>query len=117
MLSALSAEGVEFLLVGAQALAVHGHVRATGDMDLWVRPTPAECSRRCVASAHRVDVLTSIDGLSFDQAWAGRVGKDVMGTRVSAIGRADLIRNKRATGRSQDLADAEALERGTEPSG
>ena len=138
MLLALSAEGAEFLLVGAQALAVHGHPRATGDLDLWIRPTPANARRVLAAlrrfgapleqlgaddlttpdvvfqigvQPQRVDLLTSIDGVSFEEAWAGSIRAQVLGATVPVIGRAELIRNKRATGRAQDLADAEALER------
>ena len=139
MLSALCAEHAEFLLVGAFALAVHGEPRATGDMDLWVRPTP-ENAQRVVAALrrfgapmeriaatdleqpdivlqlgvrpNRIDFLTGVDGVSFDEAWAGKLESEVEGLRIPVIGRAELIRNKRATGRTRDLADAEALERG-----
>ena len=97
MLSALSAEGAEFLVVGAYAMAVHGVPRATGDIDLWVRPTPANAAivMRAIqrfgapldlvqpgglatpglalqigVPPRRIDVLTTIDGVSFDDAWA-----------------------------------------------
>ena len=72
MLSALSAEGVEFLLVGAYAMAVYG--------------------------------------VAFDDAWRRRISTDLAGLTIPVIGREDLIRNKRATGRSRDLADADRLE-------
>ncbi len=138
MLSALCAEEAEFLLVGAFALAVHGEPRATGDMDLWVRPSPDNARRVFQALRHfgapmdriserdlcqpdlvlqlgvqpnRIDILTAIDGVGFDEAWAGRYVSDVAGLSVPVIGRAELIRNKRSTGRTRDLADAEALER------
>ena len=58
---------------------------------------------------HRIDLLTSITGVSFDEAWAGRVEAELEGVRVNFIGLAALIRNKRATGRAQDRADIEAL--------
>jgi hypothetical protein len=140
MLSALCEERAEFLLVGALALAVHGRPRATGDMDLWIRPTRENAGRVIAAlrrfgapmdqvteadlvrpdtvfqigvQPRRIDILTGIDGVSFDEAWAGRLDREVedhSGLRIPVIGRRELIRNKRSTGRTQDLADAEALE-------
>jgi hypothetical protein len=136
MLSALSEEGVEFLLVGAYALAVHGHPRATGDIDIWVRPTPENAGRvlRAVARfgaplrdlsatdlstpgtvfqigvpPRRIDLMTSIDAVEFDAAWTGRLQARVGDRDVPVIGKSDLVRNKRATGRPQDLADVAAL--------
>jgi hypothetical protein len=137
MLSAFSEERVEFLVVGAYALAVHGLPRATGDMGLWVRP-PRENARRVRAALarfgapienlaeedlvtrgtvfqigvapRRIDVLTSIDGVGFDEAWAARTITRVGGVEISVIGRAELIRNKKTTGRAKDLADAAWLE-------
>ena len=84
----LNAHGVEFLVVGAHALAAHGHVRATKDLD-------------------------SVDGLTFDGAWPNRVPSEYGGEPVFVISREDLIRNKRAAGRPQDLADIAALENRT----
>jgi hypothetical protein len=137
MLSALSAEGVEYLLVGAYAMAVHGVPRATSALDVWVRPSPENAGRVFKALArfgaplseltvsdlakpgtvfqigvapHRVDVLTAIDGVSFDDAWPRRATTRVSGLEIPVIGRDDLIRNKRATGRPRDLADADRLE-------
>jgi hypothetical protein len=137
MLSALSEAGVEFLVVGAHALAAHGAPRATGDLDVWVNPTPANAHRviRALtafgAPLHdltlddliksdtvfqigvppsRVDILTGITGVPFDEAWPRRVALDVEGTAVLVISREDFIRNKRATGRPKDLVDIQALE-------
>ena len=137
MLSALSAEGVEYLLIGAYAMAVHGVPRATGDIDVWVRPSVENAERALRALArygaplgnlqavdlgsegmvfqigiapNRVDVITSIDGVTFDEAWPRRIFTQVGGQTISVIGRDDLIRNKRATGRPRDRADAEQLE-------
>ena len=97
MLSALSAEGAEFLLVGAFAMAVHGYPRATGDMDIWIRPSDENAGRvwralrqfkapmrnlsvedlkspdtvfQIGVAPRRIDLLTSIDGVEFDDAWA-----------------------------------------------
>ncbi len=136
MLAALSAAGAEYLLVGAHALAAHGVVRATGDLDIWVRPTAEnaakvwqalvafgaplqELSERDLASPevvfqigvvpYRIDVMTSIDGVSFEEAWSRRTAVRLEGQEVPLIGRDDLLRNKRATGRLRDLADAEEL--------
>ncbi|HMM35235.1 MAG TPA: hypothetical protein PKA62_10955, partial [Thermoanaerobaculia bacterium] len=100
MLSALDAAGAEYLVVGAHALAAHGVPRATGDLDIWVRATP-ENARRVLAALRefgaplfdltandlsrpgtvfqigvvpvRIDLLTSISGVGFEEAWAGRV--------------------------------------------
>jgi Nucleotidyl transferase of unknown function (DUF2204) len=137
MLSALSAEGVEHLLVGAYAMAVHGVPRATGDIDLWVRPSQANAAKVLRALArygapigaltlddlakpgtvfqigvapHRIDVLTAIDGVEFEKAWSRRTTTDIAGLTVPVIGREDLIRNKRSTGRARDEADADRLE-------
>ena len=137
MLSALSEAGARFLIVGAHALAAHGAPRATGDLDIWVSPTPANARRVMQALTafgaplhdltlddltrsdtvfqigvppSRVDILTGVSGVQFDDAWLRRVPLDVEGAAVSVISREDFIRNKRATGRPKDLADIEALE-------
>jgi hypothetical protein len=134
MLSALSEEKVDFLLIGAYAMAVHGLPRATGDMDLWVRAsaervlralerfgaplfdltrddlTHADTVFQIGVAPRRIDVLTSIDGVAFEDAWQNREEKVVEGLRLNVIGRKQLIANKRATGRPRDLADALWLE-------
>lgn len=137
MLSALSAEGAEYLIIGAYAMAVHGVPRATGDIDVWVRPSPENADRVLRALArfgaplgdlraadlagegtvfqvgvapNRIDVITAIDGVTFDEAWSHRETRAIDGVTLSVIGRDDLIRNKRATGRARDRADAEQLE-------
>ena len=138
MLSAFSEENVEYLLVGAYALAVHGQVRATGDIDLWVKVCRDNAERVMAALARfdaplhevearnfetpgvefqigvaprRIDILTSIDAVDFDAAWPERREVDVAGLKVPVIGRRHLLQNKRATGRPKDLADAAWLER------
>ncbi len=137
MLSALSEEGVEFLLVGAYAMAVHGMPRATGDLDIWIRPTKENAERLMSAlgrfgapldslavedfarpdvvvqigvAPRRLDFLTSIDGVEFDGAWVKRAVVRVDGLDVPVISLADLKANKRAVGRPRDLADVEELE-------
>jgi hypothetical protein len=138
MLSALSEAGAEFLVIGAHALAAHGCVRATGDFDIWVRPTKENAGRvwqaiqrfgaprRKVRPAdfyaldtvfqigvepNRIDILTSISGVEFDDAWQHRMPVVVDQHPFSVIGREHLLKNKRATGRPKDLADVAYLER------
>lgn len=137
MLSALSDERVEFMLVGAYALAVHGYPRATGDMDIWIRASQQNARRvfralkrfraplsdltvedlatpdivfQIGAAPRRIDILTSIDGVEFDDAWSNRKEIEVEGQKFGVIGRSDLLRNKKALGRPKDLADVAWLE-------
>lgn len=102
LLAALLRADARFLVVGAHALAVHGIPRATG----------ADTVVQIGLPPRRVDLLTSISGVSFDAAWSGRFAHTVQGLAVPFLGREQLIANKRATGRTKDLADVEALERG-----
>ena len=97
MLSALCAAGVEFLVVGAHALAAHDLTRPDVEFQIGVVPT-------------RVDILTAISGVEFDAAWPRRLPLTVEDLSVACIERADLIANKRAAGRPQDLADVARLE-------
>jgi hypothetical protein len=137
MLHALSDEKVKFLLVGAYALAAHGYPRATMDMDIWVMPSPQnadavlEALRRFGAPLHnlskedlqkdgtifqigvaprRIDILTAASGLQFEETYARSLSMNIEGIEVHIPSIDDLIRNKRALGRTKDLADAEALE-------
>lgn len=137
MLSALCDAGADFWVVGAYAVAAHGFPRATGDLDIWVRPTPenavrvwtalrqfgAPTSRICVddfrtpdivyqigVAPRRIDILTSVTGLTFDAAWPNRRTVQIEGLSVGFLGRSDLVENKRATGRPKDLADVAWLE-------
>ncbi|MBK6899272.1 MAG: hypothetical protein IPH09_08400 [bacterium] len=137
LLAEFNAQGVEFLIVGAHALAVHGHVRATKDLDVWIRADAANAPRvfdalvafgaplqdltvRDLAEPGlifqigvpplRVDVITAIDGVDFSAAWVDRVLVSLDGTPVPVISRRHLIENKKASGRLQDLADVERLE-------
>ena len=127
-----------FLVVGAHALSVHGLPRATVDLDVWIDRTPGNTRRVWRALAEfgapvndlgikeqdlqqpdvviqlglpplRIDLLTSVSGITFDEAWPDRVETDFEGVGVPFLGRAALIRNKRATGRLKDLADLESL--------
>ncbi|MDD9947720.1 MAG: nucleotidyltransferase [Myxococcales bacterium] len=140
MLEALVASDVDFVIVGAHALAAHGLPRATGDIDILVRPTEENAERVLAALAkfgapleahgvsradfstpgrvyqiglppRRIDLLTEISGVSFEDAWAGRVTTSIGGVPVSILGRDSLVKNKRATGRDKDLLDVRALTR------
>jgi hypothetical protein len=137
MLSELSAAGVEFLVVGAHALAAHGVPRATGDLDIWVRPTLPNAERVLAALRKfgapltdlcandltkadtvfqiglppaRIDLLSGITGVRFDDAWARRMTVPVAGLTIHVLSREDFVANKRASGRAKDLADLALLD-------
>lgn len=137
MLRALSDEKVRFILVGAYALAAHGYPRATMDIDIWVMPSPdnADAVLRALrlfgAPVHdltredlqvegtvfqigvaprRIDLITAASGLRFEAAYRNSAALNIEGIDVRILSIDDLIINKRATGRTRDLADAEALE-------
>ena len=137
ILHALSDENVRFILVGAYALAAHGYPRATMDIDIWVMPSPdnAEAVLRALRSfgsplhnltnkdlevdgtifqigiaPRRIDIITEATGLKFEQAYQNSVLVNIDGIDVHIPSIDDLIINKKATGRTKDLADAEALE-------
>jgi hypothetical protein len=128
---------VRFLIVGAYALAILGRPRATGDLDVWIEPTAENAARAHAAleafgaPLHdltredlaqpgtvfqiglpplRIDILTRITGVEFAPAWNRRTQADFEGVRVPVIGREDFLANKRALGRTKDLADAERLD-------
>ena len=103
MLSALSAAGAEFLIVGAHAVAVHGRPRATGDLDVWVRPTPENAER--VWSA-----LERFGAPPFDLRRQDLARPGVVFQTLPFIGRKELLVNKRAVGRPKDLGDIAFLE-------
>lgn len=138
LLAALLGAEARFLVVGAHALAVHGVPRATGDLDVWIGTNTPNAERVWSALARfgapvaamgvsqadltrpdmvvqiglpprRIDILTSISGVGFDEAWPERVTHEVDGLAVPFLGRAALVRNKRASGRTKDQADLEAL--------
>ena len=136
LLRAFVDRDVRFLIVGAYALAVHGRPRATGDLDVWVEPTPDNAVRvmdalmafgapldQVTASDFsrpgivfqmglppvRIDILTEVSGLTFDQAWPGRTQASFGPVAADVIGREAFIRNKRASGRARDFGDLEAL--------
>jgi len=137
LLLAFNANEVEYLMVGAHALAAHGHVRATKDLDIWVRPEEANAQKVLQALVDfgaplmdltvddlsrkktvfqiglppiRIDIVTGIDGVEFAEAWPDRLEMVFAGVPAFVISRHHLITNKKASGRLQDLADVQQLE-------
>lgn len=140
LLRSFGAHSVRFLIVGAYALGVHGRPRATGDLDLWIDATPENADRVWAAlqtfgaplanlspsdlttpgivyqigvPPGRVDILTQLSGLHFDEAWPSRIRAPFGPLEVDVIGREAFIRNKLATGRDKDRVDVQSLESGT----
>ena len=138
-IACLIAHGVDFVVVGAYALAYHGSPRFTGDLDILVRPTLDNASRllkalaafgfdapeltpEAVADRRRmiqmgvppvqIHVMSAISGVEWPEIWEHRVDGPFGQRVVSYIGRETLIRNKRAAGRPKDLSDIDALEHG-----
>jgi hypothetical protein len=137
LLAEFNDHGVQFIVVGAHALAAHGCVRATKDLDIWMRPE-LENARRAIAALRkfgaplhdltendlsspgttfqiglpplRIDILTAITGVEFEEAWLGRIKSMFADQPVSVLSKGHLLQNKRAIGRKQDLADVEWLE-------
>lgn len=140
-LNALLSENTRFLLIGAHALAFHVEGRLTEDLDVFVEPS-ADNARRVLAALQRfgfgsliadakelaepgkvfmlgrkpwrIDILTGIDGVEFEEAWASREQVTFHGIRLFIIGRDALLKNKRASGRKKDLVDVALLEEATE---
>lgn len=135
-IESLNSHRVEYLIVGAHALSHYGFPRYTGDLDVLIRMSAENAAKleqvliqfsfaslglrakdfltpeqviQLGVPPNRIDLLTSITGVPFDEAWAGRVSGSLQGTPVMYIGRDAFIKNKRATGRTRDKADLEAL--------
>jgi hypothetical protein len=138
LLAAFAAAKVEYAVVGGMAVNAHGYVRATLDLDIFIRPTvenaqaafyallamgvsldglePADLlddeeNFRFGPAEDHIDILASIGEMGFDQVWQNRVETVVEGVPVSLISKTDLIANKRQVGRLRDLTDVEELER------
>ena len=138
LLALFNSNKVEYVVVGSHALAFHGALPRRAELDLYVRATQANAARIMAAlkgfgfgqvglkqsdfeqvgqiirlgdPSARVALVTSIDGVSWERAAAGKCDGECCGEPVPFLGRADLIANKRATGRPQDLLDAEKLEK------
>lgn len=131
---------VRFMVVGAYAVAFHSRPRATGDLDLWVEPTPENAARVMAALStfgaptgdltaadlatpgvvyqigiepRRIDLLTALTGVDFPAAWRDHASGQLGGIECPIIGREALIRNKRALGRARDKADLDLLDEGS----
>jgi hypothetical protein len=136
LLALFNAHDVSYIVIGAYALAYHGAPRYTGDLDILVRPDLQNAQRILSALGRfgldslaltvedftapekvvqlgvapvRIDIITSITGVSWDDAAAGKVKGKFGDLPAHYLGRKELIRNKRALGRKKDLADIEAL--------
>ena len=134
----LNSHGVDYVVVGAHSLAFHGRPRYTGDLDILIRPTLDNAAKvievlsrfgfgdadfkeadlveptqvlQLGRPPHRIDLLTGLSGLSLDEAFADRLAAEVDGLPIFVLSRENPIRNKRAVGRPQDLADLADLER------
>ncbi len=132
----LNSQKVEYLVVGGHAVAFHGHPRFTGDIDFFIRASPENAARMLDVLAafgfgnlgisvddlmsperviqlgrppNRIDLLTAISGVTFDEAWDERAAGSLGGHSVDYLGWEALIRNKRASGRSKDHADIHSL--------
>jgi hypothetical protein len=136
-LESLNSRGIDYVVVGAHSLAFHGRPRYTGDLDILVRATRENAAKlvdllnqfgfadagfkesdftepdqliQLGRAPNRIDLLTSITGVTTDQALASKVSADLDGIPVFILAKDALIRNKRAVGRPQDIADLKALE-------
>ena len=136
-LELLNSRGVDYVIVGAQSLAFHGRPRYTDYLDILIRPTPNNAQLLLALLnqfgfeqssfketdflqpeqiiqlgrvPNRIDLLTSLTGVNTDEAFDAKVSAIIDGIPVFVLGRDALIRNKRAVGRPQDLADLSALE-------
>lgn len=134
-----NAHGVEYIIVGGYALAFHGAPRYTGDMDIYVKANVVNAQRVIAALTEfgfgsfeitaadfekndiviqlgfppvRIDIMTSISGVLWEEAYAGRVQSTYGDATVYYIGRKQLVANKRSTGKKQDIAHLEALGEG-----
>jgi hypothetical protein len=138
MLSCLKEERAEFIIVGAYALAAHGFPRATGDIDIWVRNnsdnaqkvmralvrfgapvsnlteqdiTSSDMILQLGVEPCRIDILTSIDGVEFDEAWANKVNVKIDDMEVFILSKAELLKNKLAANRDKDQGDISWLKK------
>jgi hypothetical protein len=132
----LNSNRVEYLIVGALAVSWHGYPRYSADVDFLVRPSRGNAELLLTAigqfgfgsldismddlttpgkviqlgyEPNRIDLMTSVTGVSFDEAWQTRSFGDLDGIPVNFIGRTALLRNKESTGRAKDRIDAEEL--------
>lgn len=132
----LQKNNAAYLIVGGYAVGVHGHPRFTGDLDIWLNPT-TENAQKIVQTVNefgfssfnltvadfekegnviqlgypplRIDLLTSIDGVTFEECYQNRKEVEIEGTIVNFIGYWDLLKNKQESGRAKDIDDIEHL--------
>ena len=137
MLRCLNKAGVDYIMVGGWAVNLHGYVRATIDLDIWILADQENARKVYTALGEfgaplgqvkpedfaqdgtifqigvapcRIDVINKIDGVKYAEASPRAIQKTIEGVPFRVISREDLIANKRASGRTKDLADAEILE-------
>ena len=135
-IESLNEANVEYLVIGAHALALHGVPRYTGDLDILVRRSTENAARIVDAirvfgleslgfneadfmepdqfiqigvAPLRLDICTDISGVTFEEAWANRVAGEIGGVPVAFIGKDEFIKNKRAVGRPKDLGDIDQI--------
>ena len=133
----LNAREVDYVIVGAHAVAYHAVPRFTGDLDILVRPSNDNAEKlvgvidefgfasldlavsdfveedtvvQLGVAPNRIDILTSLTGVSFDAIWSNKISVQIEDITVNMIGKAELIANKQALGREQDIADLKLLE-------
>jgi hypothetical protein len=138
MLQSLLDQKVEFIVVGAYALAAHGFPRATGDMDIWIKPNEKNSKKVYKALAQfgapineiredefsqpglifqigvvprRIDIITKIDAVEFGEADSDKIFVDIDDLKIPVLSIDKLIKNKMATGREKDLLDAKLLKK------
>ena len=134
----LNKYSVEYLVVGGYAMAYHGRPRYTGDLDIWIKPSPENASRMIAVLNDfgfgslglteqdflkdnyvtqlgypplRIDILNAISGVEFDEAYSNKVEGEVDDLRVNFINVTEFIKNKEATGRKKDLGDIDSLKK------
>ena len=137
ILSAFSEEKVEYMVVGGYALAFHGYVRGTGDIDLWIRISAENAERVWKAlqtfgaplfdlnredlktpgivfqmglPPNRIDIINRVNGVEFDEAWAKCENVEVRGLNIPILGKPELLKNKLKMNRPKDLGDILWLE-------
>ena len=138
MLKCLNGAGVDYILVGGWAVNMYGYIRATVDLDIWILADMANAQRVYAALGEfgapiadvkpedfaedgiifqigvapcRIDIITRISGVAYADAVKRAVSKEIDGIAIKVISIEDLIANKKASGRTKDLADVEVLER------
>ena len=136
-IQSLNDNRVRYLVIGGYAVALHGHPRYTKDLDVWIEMKPDNAAKIVKAleqfglaslglkaedflvpdqivqlgyPPNRIDVLTTLPGVEFERCYASRVQVEIGGVAVNFIDLENLKKNKKATGRTQDLADLENLE-------